>query len=127
MIVASRERVEANEQRLRDNAYARGEDRRAGPPREGVALLQGIVLCGKCGGRMTVRYISQHQQLIPHYMCQREGIEKAQPICQQIPGGVIDAGVGELLLEVVTPLNQEVALAVEEELRSRFAEADALR
>lgn len=121
------ERFEANERRLRDNAHARGEERRAGPPREGVALLQGIVLCGKCGGRMTVRYMSQGQCLIPHYMCQGEGIEKAQSICQQIPGGGIDAAVGEALLEVVTPLNLEVALAVEEELHSRLAEADSLR
>jgi hypothetical protein len=26
------------------------------PPREGPALLQGLVLCGRCGERMTVRY-----------------------------------------------------------------------
>jgi DNA invertase Pin-like site-specific DNA recombinase len=121
------ERFEANERQLRENARARGEERRAGPAREGIALLQGIVLCAKCGGRMTVRYMSQDQRLIPHYMCQGEGIEKAQPICQQIPGGGIDAAVGELLLEVVTPLNLQVALAVEEELHSRLAEADALR
>jgi DNA invertase Pin-like site-specific DNA recombinase len=121
------ERFEANERRLRENAGARGEERRAGPPREGVALLQGIVLCAKCGARMTVRYISQGGKLIPHYMCQGEGIEEGRPICQQIPGGGIDAAMGELLLEVVTPLNLQVALAVEEELRCRLAEADALR
>ena len=121
------EHFEANERRLRDNAQARGLERRTSPPREGNALLQGIVVCGKCGGRMTVRYISHGQQPIPHYMCQRAGIEQARPICQKIPGAGIDAAVGALLLEVVTPLNLEVALAVEEELRGRLAEADALR
>jgi hypothetical protein len=37
---------ERNEQRLRESAQAMGADRRRGPPREGPALLQGLVLCG---------------------------------------------------------------------------------
>jgi DNA invertase Pin-like site-specific DNA recombinase len=44
-----------NQQRLDDNCTARGQDRR-GAVREGSALLQGLVLCGRCGRRMTVRY-----------------------------------------------------------------------
>src|SRR6266849_6520424 len=40
---------EDNQQRLRANAWAFGADRRAGPPREGPALLQGLVICGRCG------------------------------------------------------------------------------
>jgi hypothetical protein len=35
---------EENLQRLRDNAYANGQDRRKSPPREGPALLQGLVV-----------------------------------------------------------------------------------
>ena len=31
-------------------------DRRRSAPREGAALLQGVVVCGVCGLRMTVRY-----------------------------------------------------------------------
>lgn len=47
---------ETNCARLAANARARGRDRTAGPAREGTALLQGIIICGRCGGRMTVRY-----------------------------------------------------------------------
>ena len=47
---------EANQQQLAANAAAHGGDRKAGPPREGPALLQGLVICGKCGRRMTVSY-----------------------------------------------------------------------
>jgi DNA invertase Pin-like site-specific DNA recombinase/DNA-binding transcriptional regulator YiaG len=50
------ERYEANQQLLLANARARGAERTAGPAREGTALLQGIVLCGRCGNRMSVRY-----------------------------------------------------------------------
>ncbi len=121
------ETFEANQRRLRDNAQAHGEERRKGPPREGVALLQGIVLCGKCGTRMSVRYTSLGQRLVPNYLCQRHGIEHGKPICQQLPGAAIDEAMGHLLLEVVTPINLEVALAIEQELRARVQEADALR
>src|SRR5207247_234041 len=43
-----------NQQRLDDNR-TKAEDRR-GAVRAGNALLQGIVLCGRCGRRMSVRY-----------------------------------------------------------------------
>jgi hypothetical protein len=64
---------------------------------------------------------------VPDYACQRHGIERALPICQTIPGGVLDEARGELLLATVTPLTLEVALAVEQELVARLDQADALR
>jgi DNA invertase Pin-like site-specific DNA recombinase len=50
------EEFEENQRRLREAAQACGQDRRKSPPREGPALLQGLVVCGICGNRMTVRY-----------------------------------------------------------------------
>ena len=44
------DQYEANLARLAANAAAHGRDRAAGPPREGPALLQGIIICGRCGG-----------------------------------------------------------------------------
>lgn len=120
------ETFEANQRHLRDNARAHGLDRKS-PPREGPALLQGIVLCGVCGDRMTVRYQITRGQLVPHYMCQRRGIEAGEAICQHIPGGTVDAAVGQRLLETLTPMNLDVALAVEHELQARLDEVDALR
>lgn len=71
----------------------RGEDRRKSPPREGPALLQGLVLCGRCGERMTVRYRSHHGRLLPIYVCQKAGIASAQPICQSIVGASLDDAI----------------------------------
>ena len=45
------EAFERNQARLHDSAQAMGADRHRGPPREGTALLQGLVLCGRCGQR----------------------------------------------------------------------------
>jgi len=47
---------EENLHRLRENSHTHGPERRKNPPREGPALLQGLVVCGFCGQRMTVRY-----------------------------------------------------------------------
>jgi len=121
------EEYEQNQRRLRDNSQAYGKDRRRSPPREGPALLQGLLICGCCGKRMTVRYHSRREQLIPDYVCQREGIEHGEPVCQHIPGAAIDEAIGNLLVEAVTPITLEVALAVQQELQSRLDEADRLR
>jgi hypothetical protein len=118
---------EQNLQILRDNTQAPASGREQGPPREGPALLQGLVICAKCGDRMTVRYHQQGSRRVPDYVCQRHGIRHAEPICQQVLGGELDAAIGRLLVEVVTPVTLEVAMAVQQELDSRSAESDRLR
>lgn len=118
----------ANEKRLRDNRQAYGDGvSHAGSPREGPALLQGIVLCGKCGRTMTVRYHRRGGRLTPDYVCQKESVEEAKPICQRIPGGGIDTAVGQLLVTSVTPLALEAVLNVQAEIQERLAEASRLR
>jgi hypothetical protein len=121
------EQYDANLARLAANAAAHGRDRRSGPPREGPALLQGVIICGRCGLRMTVRYHHRRDQQIPTYMCQRDGIENGRPACAAIPGGGLDHAVGQLLIATLTPLAIEAALTVSAELEHRAAEADALR
>ncbi|OGR09451.1 MAG: hypothetical protein A2341_02225, partial [Deltaproteobacteria bacterium RIFOXYB12_FULL_58_9] len=118
---------EENQRRLQANSAAHGADRRHSPPREGPALLQGLVVCGTCGLRMTVRYHLRGGQPLPTYVCQRDGIEHAAPICQSIPGASVDEAVGNLLLDAVQPMALEVTLAVNEELQGRIDQADALR
>ncbi len=109
------------------SAQAMGADRRRGAPREGPALLQGLVLCARCGRRMTIRYHSRAGHLCPEYVCQREGIENGEACCQRIPRVGIDRAISELLVEVVNPLALEVTLAVQRELQSRLDEANHLR
>ena len=121
------EQFEENQRRLFENAQAYGTERKKSPPREGPALLQGIVICGRCGTRMTVRYHLIRDRLVPDYVCQRQGIEQAEPCCQSVPGAGLERAIGDLLIETVTPLTLEVSLAVEEELFRRKDEAEELR
>jgi DNA invertase Pin-like site-specific DNA recombinase len=121
------EQFQRNQQRLLENAQSHGAERRKSPPGEGPALLQGLAVCGLCGRRMTVRYHHRRGRLVPDYVCQSHGIEHGRPICQQVPGTAVDEAMGALLLEKMTPVTLNVALAVGRELESRQAEADALR
>jgi DNA invertase Pin-like site-specific DNA recombinase len=121
------EEFERNQAILRTNAHGYGTDRRRSPPREGVALLQGLVLCGRCGDRMTVRYTVCRGQPVPRYLCQRELTAQAHPACQVIPGAGVDETVAQAVLDAVTPAALEVALEVFDELRARRAEVDRLR
>ena len=55
-------------------------------------------------------------------MCQRDGIEHTERVCQYILGANIDATIGHLLLDTLTPMALEVALAVQQELQTRYEE-----
>ncbi|MDT5356086.1 MAG: hypothetical protein QOJ56_4618 [Mycobacterium sp.] len=121
------QQYETNQRLLLANATAHGEDRAAGPAREGTALLQGLTICGRCGRRMTVRYHTRRGVEVPDYQCQNRCIQDGTARCQAIPGGVVDDAVGTLLLDTLTPHALEVALTVQAELDTRAAEADALR
>lgn len=121
------EEYEDNQRRLRQCAQAFGLERPKSPPREGPALLQGIVICGVCGCRMTVRYHERRGCLLPQYVCQTDGIEKGRAPCQRIPGVSADRAIATLLMDTLTPMGLEVAIAVQEELSKRLDEADQLR
>lgn len=121
------EEYEDNLRRLRENAQAYGEERRQGPAREGPALLQGLVLCGRCGRRMNVRYHSRQGHPRPGYVCASESAESGGAVCQHIPGGRLEEALGNLLLEVMTPAALEMALTVQHEIQDRTEDADRLR
>lgn len=122
------EEYESNRQRVKGNAAAWSAERRRGPAREGTALLQGLVLCGSCGERMSVRYHWHRNQEVPTYWCGRRPLQRGETsLCQTVHGAALDTAIADLLIEAMTPLAIEVALGVQQELASRQEEADRLR
>jgi DNA invertase Pin-like site-specific DNA recombinase len=119
---------EDNLRRLQENAWIHGVDKRSAV-REGPSLLQGLMLCGICGTRMTVAYHRRREGLAPNYICpgRREVDRFEKGYCQIVSGYSLDKAVGELLVETVTPVALEVALTVQQELQARWEEADRLR
>lgn len=118
---------EDNQQRLLANAQKQGEDRLKNPPGEGPALLQGMVVCGICGRRMSVRYHQRRGHLFPDYTCGRSTIDLSGPRCQNIPGDPIDQAIARLALDTMNPVSIELALAVQNEICARHQEAHQLR
>ena len=117
------EQYEANRRQLAANT----RKHRLCPPGDGPALLQGIAVCGLCGGRMSIRYQQRRGGIYPTYDCHGLSNTQALPICQFIPGDHIDRAIGELLLEVISPAALEVALSVQEEVERRCEEVDRIR
>jgi len=121
------EQFEANQQILAENDPRIRSNATHQPPREGAALLQGIVLCGRCGRRMTITYSYRRPRRVTWtYCCAHESTEHGGKYCQHIPGRGIDQAVGHLAVQALTPEAVAAAVAVFEELQRRNAELAAL-
>ena len=96
------ERYEQIQERLRSNWRApRGEG--GGAVREGSALLQGLVRCGRCGRAMQVGY-SGPSGSSPRYRCGRaQLLYGAQAACQSLGGRTLEARVLEEVFAVLEP------------------------
>ena len=96
----------------------------SGPAREGLALLQGLLLCGSCGRRLSVRY-KGNGGIYPVYECtwlKREGL--ACRSCMHLRCDLLDTPVGERVLEVLKPAQIEIALKALEELERQDQAVD---
>jgi len=118
---------ERNQVTMANNVCGFSTWRRGHMPREGVGLLQGRVICGRCGARMRVRYQEVNRRLEPYYMCTEEPVRRAGKPCQSVRGRAIDTAISELLLQSVAPAAIEVALAVEDEIARRIEQANEHR
>jgi hypothetical protein len=77
---------------------------------------------------MHVHYTTGRQGgLKTTYVCWGRGRLFGDPLCQTVVGTEIDAAVGTLLVDAVTPMALELALAVQQEITARLDEADRLR
>jgi DNA invertase Pin-like site-specific DNA recombinase len=108
-----------NQKRLEKNRTNGEEMLLSGPAREGLALLQGLLLCGHCGRALTVRYTG-NGGIYPCYQCnwlRREGL--ASKDCISFRCDLLDAAIVEQVLEALQPAELELALAALQELEAR--------
>jgi DNA invertase Pin-like site-specific DNA recombinase len=120
------ERFQENRKILEANG--RGyEVARASPPREGAALLQGRAVCGRCGRHFRIRSATRRGRQEAWYVCDRAHGARGEPNCQSIAGPPIDAAIGALVTEKMTPAAVALALDIRREIEARYDEADQLR
>src|SRR5258706_2125838 len=98
-----------NQEQLRENWSHEGN---RGVPREGRALLQGIVYCGVCGRRMSVQDRTAKEHRSPSYVCGRGYQDGDEKTCQCMTSRPVDAAVVEALLAAVSPISLRVATQV---------------
>lgn len=108
-------RLQSNRSRYKTN--------RTGVPREGAALLQGIVRCGRCGAHMQLRYSGPSGEY-PVYVCVEVESPATQRHCQQLPAHGLDTEVAQLVLASLAPDQIVIALATADQMEQ---EAEVLR
>ena len=90
-----------------------------GPARTTVALLAGLVVCGRCGSRMQTHYTRSLR-----YACQRRALDYAEPLCLSFGGEPLEQVVAEQVLEVVTPAGVELSLRAAADYQEQRAALD---
>jgi len=108
-----------NQERLAKNRTNGEEMMLSGPAREGLALLQGLLVCGHCGRALTVRYTG-NGGVYPCYLCtwlKREG--RATKCCMNFRCDLLDSAIGTEVLRALQPAELKLALVALEELEAR--------
>lgn len=89
----------ANQARLTDNA-GHFAARARGMPRQGGALLTGVVVCGRCGHQMRVIYRAKER---PRYVCKALYKQYRESICLHVDAQTIDEMVTEAFFAAIAP------------------------
>jgi DNA invertase Pin-like site-specific DNA recombinase len=103
----------ANQQRLADNASAFAR-RARGAPRDGTALLAGLVVCGRCGYQLHVVYKPQRR-----YACTALAAAYGAATCVHVDGASLDAAVVGAFFAALAPAELDL---LEEVLAARRAD-----
>ncbi|MBV8845335.1 MAG: recombinase family protein [Bryobacterales bacterium] len=106
-----------NQERLRQN-WGREENR--GVPREGRALLQGMIYCGLCGRKMSIQNRAVAESRSPSYICGRAYQDGEEKTCQSMTSRPIDAAVVEAFLTALSPVSLCVATQVMEQVEQEL-------
>ncbi|MEM9091970.1 MAG: recombinase family protein [Cyanobacteria bacterium P01_F01_bin.53] len=112
------ERIQAQ---LMDNYLEYDRNKSRGIPRNGAALLHGIVYCGECGHKMVVQY--KHAT---RYICNYLRQQYRVPVCQYIPADTIDNYVVNAFFEALSPIEldaYEQAVKVQQKTEERLENA----
>lgn len=111
----------ANQAQLAANqARYRPATAQPGAPRQGQALLQGIVLCGRCGAHLSLHYSGPKGEF-PVYKCTAGKRDGDARVCQEVRGLGLDAEVERLVLAALAPDQLAIAVAALAQLEQEEA------
>jgi DNA invertase Pin-like site-specific DNA recombinase len=93
-----------NRERIEQNRNGPGSP---GVPRDGVALLPGVLTCGNCGRHMQASY---HANGMAQYACNRQYVEATEPRCYGLAAREIDDLVARQVLRALEPAAMALSL-----------------
>ena len=104
---------------------------RVAAPRKGAALLQSRVICGHCGRRMGPLYTTarstRNEPARYFYVCKHQLVRYGRKVCQTIRADLVDAAMSRFVVDAMNRENIDLAIAIQEQVRFEFAEADRQR
>jgi len=114
----------SNREQLRQNSPNSISDGSSSRPRVGFALLQGLVICGKCGRRMSPRYHGTGGCRVAYECTQARKQNGSVGVCWSVAGAAIDRAFVAHVLEALTSEQLDISLAVLEELENQASQTD---
>lgn len=112
---------ESNQERLTANRMIASS---IGAPKGGPSLLSGLVVCGKCGGRMSVLYGGQKPRL--QYRCIKLASCYGEAPCQSLAGKPLDQFVSSVALNALQPASLDLSLEAAKNIERQRQEVDGL-
>ncbi len=94
------------QQMLVENYAAYDRNKSRGVPRDGAALLHGMVYCGECGHKMVVQYKNGTR-----YLCNYLRQQYHVPVCQYIHADPVDEKIVEAFFQALSPVELDVYAA----------------
>ncbi len=113
------DQYQGNVQQLQANRTNTPDHFLAGPPREGATLLKGLLVCGICGRRISIRY-KVNKAIVPTYECngrKRQGLTGS--CCFSFRANLIDPIIEQKVIQILTPDNVTIALSAMAEIEKR--------
>jgi hypothetical protein len=118
------EHYEENQRRLDVN---RDRHLASGVYRNGAALLGGLIVCGRCGYRMSVQYgKSPNGRRYARYVCSHTAAVRGEAVCSSLSTAPLDELVAALALKAIEPAALEVSLRVSEQIERERQKAETL-
>src|SRR5690242_9848418 len=118
------EEYERNQKQLALNNFCHAGGVKSG--RGGRALLSGMMICGRCGQRLSVSYTGNPQSR-PVYRCDKPNLMMGLPRCMTFGGPRVDAAIGRELLRAVEPMAIEAAFEAERMHREQQEDQQRIR
>lgn len=105
---------------LAETAATHDDNKFRGVPREGAALLQGLVYCGACGHKMG----RQYKKHIAQYHCHALRRQSGVPVCQTSSSAPSDKWGVEMFFEALSPIELDAYQRSVEQQRRQQEQLD---